>query len=223
MTDYQAIEAAALQKVAAQSAALEATALYNTAKVLQAFRKHMVADFYLKPTTGYAYADVGRDQLDLIYADLFRTEAALVRPQFVSGTHALAAALLGNLRAGEELLAVTGAPYDTIQTVIGYPVKIAGSLTDVGVIYKEVPMYGEHADLTALRQVITKNTKMVHIQRSCGYSSLRHTIDIAEIGRICQAVKEINPEIICFVDNCYGEFTETKEPTEVGADLVAGS
>ena len=223
MVDYNALEQAALAEVAKHTAELEAAALYNTEKVIAAFRNNMVSDYYLKPTTGYGYSDVGRDTLDLIYAELFKTEAALVRSQFVSGTHALAVALLGNLRAGDELIAVTGAPYDTMQTIIGSPVKTPGSLVDLGVTYKELPMTGDHVDLEAVKKAVTSKTTMIHIQRSCGYSSERKTIDVAEIGRICSAAKEANPNVICFVDNCYGEFVETLEPTQAGADLVVGS
>ena len=223
MLDYQAIEAAALEDVAKHTPELEAAALYNTEKVITAFRNNMVSDYYLKPTTGYGYSDVGRDTLDLIYAELFKTEAALVRSQFVSGTHALAVALLGNLRPGDELIGLTGTPYDTMQSIIGYPVKTKGSLVDLGIIYKELPMSGEQVDLEAVKRIVTKNTKMVHIQRSCGYSSLRKTISVAEIGRIIAAAKEANPNVIAYVDNCYGEFIEKQEPTEVGADIMAGS
>ena len=223
MINYQQIEEEALAAVALQSKKLEEAALFNTEKVITAFRNNMVSDFYLKPTTGYAYSDVGRDKLDLIYAEIFKTEAALVRSQFVSGTHALAVALLGNLRAGDELIAVTGTPYDTMQTIIGYPEKTEGSLVDLGIEYKEIPMTGDHVDLDTVKKAVTAKTKMIHIQRSCGYSSMRKTIDVAEIGRICQAAKEANPNVICFVDNCYGEFIEKQEPTEVGADLMAGS
>lgn len=223
MINYQQIEEEALAAVALQSKKLEEAALFNTEKVITAFRNNMVSDFYLKPTTGYAYSDVGRDKLDLIYAEIFKTEAALVRSQFVSGTHALAVALLGNLRAGDELIAVTGTPYDTMQTIIGYPEKTEGSLVDLGIEYKEIPMTGDHVNLDAVKKAVTAKTKMIHIQRSCGYSSMRKTIDVAEIGRICQAAKEANPNVICFVDNCYGEFIEKQEPTEVGADLMAGS
>lgn len=223
MLDYQAIEAAALAEVAKHTQELEAAALYNTEKVITAFRNNMVSDYYLKPTTGYGYSDVGRDTLDLIYAELFKTEAALVRSQFVSGTHALAVALLGNLRPGDELIGLTGCPYDTMQSIIGYPLKTKGSLVDLGIIYKELPMSGEHVDLEAVKRIVTKNTKMVHIQRSCGYSSLRKTISVEEISRIIAAAKEANPDVIAYVDNCYGEFIEKQEPTEVGADIMAGS
>lgn len=221
--DYQAIEAYALAEVAKHAPELETAALVNTEKVISAFRNNMVSDYYLKPTTGYGYSDVGRDTLDLIYAEIFKTEAALVRSQFVSGTHALAVALLGNLRPGDELIGLTGTPYDTMQSIIGYPVKTKGSLVDLGVTYKELPMSGEHVDLEAVKKIVTKNTKMVHIQRSCGYSSLRKTISVEEIGRIIAAAKEANPDVIAYVDNCYGEFIEKQEPTEVGADIMAGS
>ena len=221
--DYQAIEAYALAEVAKHATELEAAALVNTEKVITAFRNNMVSDYYLKPTTGYGYSDVGRDTLDLIYAEIFKTEAALVRSQFVSGTHALAVALLGNLRPGDELVGLTGTPYDTMQSIIGYPVKTKGSLVDLGVTYKELPMSGEQVDLEAVKKIVTKSTKMVHIQRSCGYSSLRKTISVAEIGRIIAAAKEVNPDVIAYVDNCYGEFIEKQEPTEVGADIMAGS
>ena len=221
--DYQAIEAYALAEVAKHAPELEAAALVNTEKVITAFRNNMVSDYYLKPTTGYGYSDVGRDTLDLIYAEIFKTEAALVRSQFVSGTHALAVALLGNLRPGDELVGLTGTPYVSMQSIIGYPVKTKGSLVDLGVTYKELPMSGEQVDLEAVKKIVTKSTKMVHIQRSCGYSSLRKTISVAEIGRIIAAAKEVNPDVIAYVDNCYGEFIEKQEPTEVGADIMAGS
>ncbi|WP_177565908.1 methionine gamma-lyase family protein [Phascolarctobacterium sp.] len=223
MTDFERIEQEALLEVLQAAKSYEEAALHNTEKVMQAFRKHMVSDFYLKPTTGYAYSDVGREKLDDIYADIFKTEAALVRSQFVSGTHALAVALLGVLRPGDEMVAATGAPYDTMQTIIGVPVKTPGSLADMGILYKEVPMVGAHVDLEAIKAALTSKTKLVHIQRSCGYSSVRKTLTVEEIGTICSMVKEINPQIICFVDNCYGEFIEKQEPTEVGADLMAGS
>ena len=223
MTDLKKIEEEALLEVLHAAESYDKAALYNTEKVMQAFRKHMVSDFYLKPTTGYAYSDVGREKLDEIYADIFKTEAALVRSQFVSGTHALAVALLGVLKAGDEVIAATGAPYDTMQTIIGVPVKTPGSLTDLGVVYKEIPMIGSQIDLEKITAAITAKTKMIHIQRSCGYSSVRKTLRIEEIGTICKAAKAIKPDIICFVDNCYGEFIEKQEPTEVGADLMAGS
>ncbi len=223
MTDYTEIEKLALEEVNKHAKIYEEAALFNTAKVMKAFRSHMVSDFYLKPTTGYAYSDVGRENLDLIYADIFKAEAALVRSQFVSGTHALAVALLGVLRAGDEMIAATGTPYDTMQTIIGSPVKTPGSLVDMGVIYKEIHMQDDKPDIEAICSAITDKTKLIHIQRSCGYSSVRKTLNVAQIGEICSAVKKVKPDVICFVDNCYGEFIEKQEPTEVGADLMAGS
>ena len=132
-------------------------------------------------------------------------------------------ALLGVLRAGDEMIAATGTPYDTMQTIIGSPVKTPGSLVDLGVIYKEIPMQDDKPDLEAICSAITDKTRLIHIQRSCGYSSVRKTLNVAQIGEICAAVKKVKPDVICFVDNCYGEFIEKQEPTEVGADLIAGS
>ena len=223
MVDFAEIEKTALNDVEKYSKIYEEPALINTEKVMKAFRKHMVSDYYLKPTTGYAYSDVGRENLDAIYAEIFHTEAALVRSQFVSGTHALAVALLGVLRAGDEMIAATGTPYDTMQTIIGSPVKTPGSLVDLGVIYKEIPMQDDNPDLEVICGAITDKTRLIHIQRSCGYSSVRKTLNVAQIGEICAAVKKVKPDVICFVDNCYGEFIEKQEPTEVGADLIAGS
>lgn len=223
MVDFAEIEKIALNDVEKYSKIYEEAALFNTEKVMKAFRNHMVSDYYLKPTTGYAYSDVGRENLDAIYAEIFHTEAALVRSQFVSGTHALAVALLGVLRAGDEMIAATGTPYDTMQTIIGSPVKTPGSLVDLGVIYKEIPMQDDKPDLEAICSAITDKTRLIHIQRSCGYSSVRKTLNVAQIGEICAAVKKVKPDVICFVDNCYGEFIEKQEPTEVGADLIAGS
>lgn len=223
MVDFAEIEKTALNDVEKYSKIYEEAALFNTEKVMKAFRNHMVSDYYLKPTTGYAYSDVGRENLDAIYAEIFHTEAALVRSQFVSGTHALAVALLGVLRAGDEMIAATGTPYDTMQTIIGSPVKTPGSLVDLGVIYEEIPMQDDKPDLDAICSAITDKTRLIHIQRSCGYSSVRKTLNVAQIGEICAAVKKVKPDVICFVDNCYGEFIEKHEPTEVGADLIAGS
>lgn len=223
MVDFAEIEKTALNDVEKYSKIYEEAALFNTEKVMKAFRNHMVSDYYLKPTTGYAYSDVGRENLDAIYAEIFHTEAALVRSQFVSGTHALAVALLGVLRAGDEMIAATGTPYDTMQTIIGSPVKTPGSLVDLGIIYKEISMQDDKPDLEAICSAITDKTRLIHIQRSCGYSSVRKTLNVAQIGEICAAVKKVKPDVICFVDNCYGEFIEKQEPTEVGADLIAGS
>ena len=223
MLNWDEIETQALAAVEQQTKAHERIALFNTKKVLAAFAKNQVADFYLKPSTGYAYSDIGRDKLDAIYADICKTDAALVRSHFVSGTHAISTALLGVLRYGDEMIGATGTPYDTLQTVIGTAGKVPGSLLDMGITYKEIPMEGGSPDLQALAKAITDKTKLIHIQRSCGYSNVRRTLTVEEIGTICQAAKKVKPDIICFVDNCYGEFMEEKEPTEVGADLMAGS
>lgn len=223
MIDFDRLDKKAHATVCKECEIYEEAARFNTRKVLAAFKKACVADYYLKPSTGYAYSDVGRDKLSEIYADIFRTEAALIRSQFVSGTHALAVALLGNLRAGDEMIAATGTPYDTMQTVIGTPTPVPASLCDIGVIYKEIPMAGSKPDIKKLTVSISDSTKLVHIQRSCGYSSTRNTLSVEEIGDICAAVKAVKPDCICFVDNCYGEFVEKQEPTEVGADLIAGS
>lgn len=198
-------------------------ALTNTKKVLDAFREENVADYYLKPTTGYAYGDVGREALDKIFCHIFHTEAALVRSQFVSGTHALAVAMLGNLEIGDEVVGATGTPYDTMQTIIGFPKPVPGSLVAKGIKYNNVPLIGKLIDIKAILAAINEHTKMVHIQRSCGYSQVRDTLSVDEIGDIIKAVKKKYPKVICFVDNCYGEFVENIEPTDVGADLMAGS
>lgn len=202
---------------------LEDISIHNTEKILKAFSKYRVADYYFKATTGYAYSDPGRENLDLIYADIFGAEAALVRTQFVSGTHALAVALLGVLRSGDELVSVTGQPYDTMQTIIGHKKQVPGSLTELGVSYKQVELTEQGAvDYAAVQTAVTDKTRMVLIQRSRGYTA-RPSLTVADIEQICKLVKSINPATICFVDNCYGEFTEKLEPTQVGADLMAGS
>ncbi len=223
MPNFELIEEEALAAIAKIAPYYDNIAKLNTRKVITAFRNHKVADYYLKPTTGYAYSDVGRENLDSIYSEIFKTEAALVRSQFVSGTHAISTAMFGNLKPGDELIAATGTPYDTLQTVIGYPNCIEGSLCDIGVIYKEIPMSGKKIDVEAVLGAITFKTKMIHIQRSCGYSNIRNTIDVKTIAELVEKVKAVNENIICFVDNCYGEFVEEVEPTEFGVDLMAGS
>lgn len=223
LINIEGIFESARKEVEKQKHYYDVIALKNTEKIILAFRKHQVSDFYMKPSTGYAYNDLGREKLDAIYADVFGTEAALVRSQFVSGTHALAVAMLGNLQPGDEVIGATGTPYDTMQTIIGYPNRIPGSLVDIGITYKEIPMTGDYIDIRAVCGAITEKTRMVHIQRSCGYSDERGTLDVASIGRLIGAIHKIREDIICFVDNCYGEFTEAKEPTDYGADLMAGS
>ena len=201
----------------------EKVSLHNTQKILKAFSENKVSDYYFRAASGYGYSDTGRDTLDRIYAEIFKTEKALVRAQFVSGTHAISTALFGVLRPGDEILAATGAPYDTLQTVIGAKVPQKGSLCEHGIGYREIPLEKGHSvDLHQLKKYISSKTKLVHIQRSRGYAE-RDTLTVEQIGEICQSVKAIKKDCICFVDNCYGEFVEKLEPTEVGADIVAGS
>lgn len=194
----------------------------NTLKVLNAMRRLKISDAHFKTSTGYAYGDIGREKLDALFAEVFGAEAALVRTQFVSGTHALATALFGVLRPGDELVSLTGAPYDTLQTVIGHAHAAQGSLKEFGIGYRELPLAGGKVDVDAIKHFLTPKTKLALIQRSRGYS-LREPLSVADIERICAAVKTANPQCVTFVDNCYGEFVETREPVEVGADLAAGS
>lgn len=223
LKDIEQIIMEARSIVNTKSSKMEDISIYNTEKVLKAFAKFKVADYYFKASNGYAYSDMGREVLDNIYAEIFGAQSALVRTQFVSGTHALAVALLGVLQSGDTILSATGTPYDTMQTVIGHKKHVRGSLVDMGVSYAQVELKKDGTpDLDAIAQSVNDNTTMVFIQRSRGYSS-RPSLNVEQIGNICKIVKNINPNTICFVDNCYGEFTETKEPTEVGADLIAGS
>ncbi len=194
----------------------------NTVKILDVFRKYQVSDYLFRTTTGYGYSDIGRDRLDEIWAELFGAEKAIVRTHFVSGTHALATALFGVLRPGDELLSLTGAPYDTMQTVIGYKQHVPGSLAEFGIKYSELAMTADGVDIKNIENQLKPNTKLVLIQRSRGYS-LRKPLTIAQIQEICSIVKQHKPDCICFVDNCYGEFVDVLEPTAVGADLIAGS
>ena len=203
-------------------ARVDAIAEENTLKVLDAMRECKVSDAHFNTTTGYAYDDIGRTKLEELYARIFGAERALVRTQFVSGTHALATVLFGILRPGDELVSLTGKPYDTMQTVIGYENPSPGSLKEFGVLYNELPMIDGKVDMDGIKNVITAKTKMVEIQRSRGYS-MRSPLSIADIRAICAEVHRIKPDCICFVDNCYGEFVDTLEPTQVGADIMAGS
>ncbi len=202
--------------------AVDEIAEQNTLKVLDAMRSCRVSDAHFNTTSGYAYDDIGRGKLEELYAKLFGAERALVRTQFVSGTHALATVLFGILRPGDELVSLTGKPYDTMQTVIGYDNPSLGSLKEFGIQYRELPMQGGVVDLHGIAGVISSKTKMALIQRSRGYS-MRNPLSVADIRRICQEVKRVKPDCICFVDNCYGEFVETEEPTQAGADIMAGS
>ena len=194
----------------------------NTLKVLTAMRELKISDAHFKTSTGYAYGDIGREKLDELFALIFCAESALVRTQFVSGTHALATALFGVLRPNDELVSLTGAPYDTLQTVIGHAHESRGSLKEFGVGYRELPLVDGKVDLAAIKNFITSKTKLALIQRSRGYS-MREPLTVDDIEKICAAVKSVNPNCATLVDNCYGEFVETREPVEVGADIAAGS
>lgn len=207
-----------------QFEALEEIRDYNQEKVLRAFIDNKVAPEHFYTVSGYGHDDLGKEILDNVFAQVFKAEAALTRNHFVSGTHTLSCALFGNLRYGEKLVSVTGTPYDTMQEVIG---TVGGgkreSLIGHGVLYDEVALKEDGTvDLEAIEKAIDSSVKMVEIQRSRGYS-LRPSVDIETIGKICKIVKSKNPDCICFVDNCYGEFVEKQEPLEVGADLIAGS
>ena len=211
-----------LGEVAENFSRVEEISEINTLKVLNAMRALKVSDAHFKTSTGYAYGDIGREKLDELFAEIFRAESALVRTQFVSGTHALATVLFGILRPNDELISVTGEPYDTMQTVIGWKNPARGSLKEFGVSYKEVALQNGKVDLAAIKNSVTAKTKIALIQRSRGYS-MRAPLTISDIEKICATIKAANPNCITFIDNCYGEFVETCEPVEVGADIVAGS
>ena len=195
---------------------------YNQIKVIAAMQNQKVSEACLLGTTGYGYNDLGRDTLEKVYADIFHTEDALVRPQITCGTHALALALLSNLRPGDELLSPVGKPYDTLEEVIGIRPS-RGSLKEYGISYSQVDLLPDGSfDYENIRKAIKPCTKLVTIQRSKGYQT-RPTLSVERIGDLIRFIKEIRSDIICMVDNCYGEFTETIEPSDVGADLVVGS
>ncbi len=203
-------------------AAIDETAEYNQLKVIQAMQKNQVSEGCFHYASGYGYNDAGRDTLEDVYASVFHTESALVRPQITCGTHALAIALSANLRPGDELLSPVGKPYDTLEEVIGIrPSK--GSLAEYGVSYSQVELLEDGTfDYENIRKAIHEKTKMVTIQRSKGYQT-RPSFSVKQIGELIHFVKDIRPDIICMVDNCYGEFVETIEPSDLGADLVVGS
>lgn len=204
---------------------IDEIAEYNQKKVLRAFNKNKIGEEHFYTVTGYGHDDLGREALDKVFADVFRAESAIVRPHFVSGTHTLACALFGNLKYGDRLVSIAGSPYDTMQQVIGSRKcdDFDTSLIGNGIKYDEIPLKdGLEVDFENIEKYLLPDTKMVLIQRSRGYS-LRKPLDISTIEKIIKIVKAKNKDIICFVDNCYGEFMEMYEPTEVGADLVAGS
>jgi len=203
--------------------AIDAQVKHNLKRVLDAFRDHRVGAHHFAGVSGYGHDDLGRETLDQVFAQVMGAEAAVVRVQFVSGTHAIACALYGVLRPGDEMLAVVGSPYDTLEEVIGLRGQGQGSLLDFGIKYRQLELTDQgKIDWQNLTTSITDNTKLVLIQRSCGYS-WRPSLSIADIEKIVQIVKQQNPHTVCFVDNCYGEFIETQEPTHIGADLMAGS
>jgi len=211
-----------IRKLADRFAKIDQVAEYNQAKVLAAMQKNRVSAACFAATTGYGYDDVGRDNLERVYADVFHTEAALVRPQITCGTHALTVALSANLLPGDELLSPVGLPYDTLQEVIGIR-KSPCSLAEYGVTYRQVDLTDDGTfDYSAIRAAINERTKLITIQRSKGYAT-RPTFSVKQIGELIQFVKEIKPDVICMVDNCYGEFVEVIEPSDVGADMVVGS
>ena len=212
----------AVRKLQERFRQIDDVAEYNQLKVLEAMRKNQVSEACLLGTTGYGYNDLGRDTLEAVYADVFRTEDALVRPQITCGTHALALALMSNLRPGDELLSPVGKPYDTLEEVIGIRPS-AGSLAEYGVSYRQVDLLEDGSfDYANIQKSIHEKTRLVTIQRSKGYQT-RPTLSVERIGELISFIKKIKPDVICMVDNCYGEFVEEREPGDVGADMVVGS
>ncbi len=201
---------------------IDSVAEYNQCKVVKAMQDEKVSEACLLGTTGYGYNDLGRDTLEKVYASVFHAEDALVRPQITCGTHALALALMSNLRPGDELLSPVGKPYDTLEEVIGIR-DSKGSLKEYGITYRQVNLLPDGSfDYENIRKAINEKTKLVTIQRSKGYQT-RPTLSVKGIGELIAFIKDIKPDVICMVDNCYGEFVETIEPTDVGADMVVGS
>lgn len=211
-----------VQELKPRFSEIDKVAEYNQLKVVHAMQKCRASEACLYASSGYGYNDVGRDTLEEIYAETFHAEAALVRPQIACGTHALAVALAGNLRPGDELLSPVGKPYDTLEEVIGIRPS-RGSLAEYGVTYRQVDLLDDgEFDYVNIKKAINEKTRLVTIQRSKGYQT-RPTLSVARIGELIAFVKELKPDVICMVDNCYGEFVETIEPTDVGADLIVGS
>lgn len=211
-----------LENLKNRFAAIDETAEYNQLKVIRAMQKARVSEACLLGTTGYGYNDIGRDTLEEVYANLFHAEDALVRPQITCGTHALALALMSNLRPGDELLSPVGKPYDTLEEVIGIR-ESKGSLKEYGISYSQVDLLPDGSfDYDGIRAAIHEKTKLVTIQRSKGYEP-RKTLSVERIGELISFIKSCKPDVLCMVDNCYGEFVERIEPVEVGADMVVGS
>ncbi|MBM5822568.1 MAG: aluminum resistance family protein [Cyanobacteria bacterium K_Offshore_surface_m2_011] len=215
--------AAALERLAPVAAARTAAVRPRLARVLDAFAAERLGVHHFASVSGYGHGDLGREVLDRVFARVLQAEAAAVRLQFVSGTHAITAALFGVLRPGDRLLALTGRPYDTLEEVIGLRGTGQGSLAEFGITYDELPLTADGGvDEAGLEDALAPETRMVLIQRSCGYS-WRPSLPVATIGRLCERVKALRPDCVCFVDNCYGELVQDLEPTAVGADLIAGS
>lgn len=211
------------QQISAVHKSIDELSENNQFRVLQSFQRHQVADSHFIPSTGYGYDDIGRDTLDEIYAEVFGAESGLVRTQIVSGTHAISIALFGVLRPGDELLYITGRPYDTLEEIVGLRGNGVGSLKEFGIGYESVELTTEGGvDWNTVQSKISSKTKMIGIQRSKGYAT-RPSFTIAEISEMIRFVKEIKQDVVVFVDNCYGEFVEEQEPCHVGADLMAGS
>ncbi|EIM06670.1 hypothetical protein A1A1_08951 [Planococcus antarcticus DSM 14505] len=209
--------------IQAQLQLADEIAYVNQKKVLDAFQSQRVSDHHFNPSTGYGYDDEGRDTLECVYADVFKAEAALVRPQIISGTHAITISLFGVLRPGDELLYLTGKPYDTLDSIVSGGDKDTGSLKDFGISYQHTALNADNKiDWSAAEKAISNKTKVIAIQRSRGYDT-RPSFTIEEIGEMVAKIRYLKPETIIFVDNCYGEFVERQEPIEVGADLIAGS
>lgn len=202
---------------------MDELAFINQQKVLAAFRKHQVSDFHLFPSTGYGYDDAGRDTLEKVYAEVFGAESALVRPQIISGTHAITISLFGVLRPGDELLYITGKPYDTLQSIVSGNGKDTGSLVDFGISYRHIDLLEDGSvNIEEVKNAVSEKTKVVAIQRSKGYA-LRPSFTIDDIQKMVAKIRSIKEDAIIFVDNCYGEFVEDLEPTDIGVDLMAGS
>jgi len=219
----QALVAAAAQRLAPQAAARTAAVASRLERVLEAFRAERVGTQHFASLTGYGHGDQGREVLDRVFARVLGAEKAAVRLQFVSGTHAIAAALFGVLRPGDRMLSITGRPYDTLEEVIGLRGQGQGSLAEFGVGYDEIALTAAGAvDLEALDAALAVPRRLILIQRSCGYS-WRPSLSVEAIGRLCERIHDRQPDCVCFVDNCYGELVEEQEPPAVGADLVAGS
>jgi cystathionine beta-lyase family protein involved in aluminum resistance len=210
------------ERLSERFARIDKAAEYNQLKVLKAMQDNRLSDIHFAATTGYGYNDMGRDTLESVYAAVFHAEDALVRPQLISGTHALTVALSGNLRPGDELLSPVGKPYDTLEGVIGIS-QTKGSLAEYGISYRQVDLLADGSfDYEGIKAAIGPKTKLATIQRSKGYAS-RPTLSVEKIGELIRFLKECKPDLICMVDNCYGEFVDVIEPTDVGADLCVGS